>query len=103
MALLKCAGCRQYLYFIERLGTVEAIPVMDTPVFIVQFNAIVVFLEEVRSTAIRAHDRFRHHSSDFHAQDAATPARRRENLYRLLNAAGAADPGAYFSLLCSKP
>jgi hypothetical protein len=77
MALLKSAGCRQYLYLIERLGTVEAIPVMNGPVFIIQLDAIVVFLEEVRSTAIRTHDRFCHHSSDIPTQDAAKLVRRR--------------------------
>ena len=39
---------------------------MNGPVFIIQLDAVVVFLEKVRSAAVRAHDRFCHHSSDIH-------------------------------------
>jgi hypothetical protein len=76
---------------------------MDVPVFIIQFDAIVVFLEEVRSTAIRAHDRFRHHSSDFHAQDSVKLGRRQEMLRRIVNVAGADASVDYCSWSWSKP
>jgi hypothetical protein len=59
---------------------------MNGPGFVVQFNAIVVFLEKVCSTAIRAHDRFRHHSSGILAKHAVPPGTVMLTLHRHLHA-----------------
>lgn len=55
--LLERIGSRQYLYFIEGLCAVQALPVVDGPVFKFHFKAVIVFLKQVRPAAKRAHDR----------------------------------------------
>jgi hypothetical protein len=59
---LEGVGCRQYLYLIEGLSTVQAFPVMDGPGLEIHLQAVIIFLKQVGPPAKGAHDRF-HESS----------------------------------------
>jgi hypothetical protein len=56
--LLERIGRRKYFYLVERLRAIQALPMVDGPVFEIHLEAVIVFLKEVRSPAKGAHDRF---------------------------------------------
>jgi hypothetical protein len=64
--LLERIGRRKYFYLVERLRAIQALPMMDGPVFEIHLEAVIVFLKKVRSPAKGAHDRFHTLSSGLH-------------------------------------
>jgi hypothetical protein len=69
--LLELVRLRQYLYLIERLGAVQALPMMNGPVFKVHFKAKIVLLKKIGPSAEWTHDRVHSQSSDLHPDEHA--------------------------------